>query len=279
MDIDFDAISKMLTGLAITYATKVALALITLIIGLWVIGIVVKIVKSLMEKNKIDANVQPFLVSLLSVSLRIILLISVASILGIETTSFVAVVGAAGLAVGLALQGSLSNFAGSVLILVFKPFKAGDIIQAQGYTGLVKEIQTFHTALLTLDNRVIIIPNGPLAGGALVNYSAEPQRRIDLAYRVHPTSDVHKVRKILLEVASKDTRLLKNPAPEVVVSQLFDNGMEFTLFIWVTSTEFVASSPAIIANTHEQVKLAFIKEGIDAPPQGREVLITERKVI
>lgn len=269
---NFDEILPLINNLVVTYATKIALALATLIIGLWVIGLISKAIGRSMEKSKIDGSIKSFLVSLVSVSLRILLLISVASILGIETTSFIALVGSVGLAVGLALQGSLGNFAGSVLILVFKPFKVGDIIQAQGQTGAVKEIQTFNTVLLSPDNKLIILPNGALAGGSIINLSAEETRRLDFVFRVNSSVDIAQIRSVLLEVAQKEPLSLKTPAAGVVVSGFFDNGIEITLNIWVKSSDFVASYWGILFNLNENVANALRNEGIGAPQQVRHII-------
>jgi small conductance mechanosensitive channel len=273
---NIEQIIQLITSLGVNYATKIALALLTLVIGLWVIGMIGSLVSKAMSRKNMDASITPFLVSLLTVSLRIVLLISVASILGIETTSFVAIVGSAGLAVGLALQGSLGNFAGSVLILVFKPFKVGDIIQAQGHTGTVKEIQTFNTVLLTPDNRVIILPNGPLAGGSIVNLSGEAVRRLDFVFRVEPGTDIVKARTILLSIAQSEKLYLKDPAAGVVVSGLFDNGIELTLNTWVKSKDFVDSYWGLLFDLNEKVVQAFRKEGITAPAQVRHVLMQQK---
>lgn len=264
-----EEIIPLISNLAVTYASKLALALVTLIIGFWVIGLITRILSKSMEKRKIDDSIKPFLVSLVSVSLKVVLLISIASILGIETTSFVALIGSAGLAVGLALQGSLTNFAGSVLILIFKPFRVGDIIQAQGQIGTVKEIQTFNTILVTPDNKVIILPNGGLAGGSIVNLSGEETRRLDFVFRVDPATDVNKVRQLLLAAASKEALSLKTPAVGVVVSGFFDNGFEVTLNVWVKSRDFVDSYWGILFNLNENVLNAFRAEGINAPRQVR----------
>ena len=273
---NLNEILPLINSLVVNYATKIALALVTLIVGLWVIGLIAKMLTKSMESRKIDSSIKPFLISLVSVSLRIVLLISVASILGIETTSFVAIVGSVGLAVGLALQGSLANFAGSVLILVFKPFKVGDIIQAQGQIGMVKEIQTFNTTLLSPDNKLIILPNGALAGGSIVNLSAEETRRLDFVFRLDSAVDIDRVRRILLEIAQKEPFALKTPASGVVVSGFFDNGIEMTLNIWVKSTDFVASYWGILFNLNEAVAHAFRKEGINAPQQVRQVVVNQK---
>jgi len=172
----------------------------------------------------------------------------------------------------LALQGSLGNFAGSVLILVFKPFKVGDIIQAQGQTGAVKEIQTFNTVLLSPDNKLIILPNGALAGGSIINLSAEETRRLDFVFRVNSSVDIAQIRSVLLEVAQREPLSLKTPAAGVVVSGFFDNGIEITLNIWVKSSDFVASYWGILFNLNENVANALRNEGIGAPQQVRHII-------
>ncbi len=179
---DFEISKGQILSLATLYGGKIVLALVAFIIGRIVIGRVSKLVGNVLEKRKVDKDVQPFLNSLLLVVLNVMLLLSIAGIIGIETSSFVAVLGAAGLAIGLALQGSLTNFAGGVLILIFKPYRAGDLITAQGFTGTVKSVQIFHTVLVTPDNKTIIIPNGALSTSAITNISAKGSIRVDMDY-------------------------------------------------------------------------------------------------
>lgn len=244
-----------------TYGPNLLLAIVTLIVGLWVIRIVTKIVSNVLEKSKVDISLQKFMASMVSVLLKVLLFISVIDMLGIKTTSFVAIIGAAGLAVGLALQGSLANFAGGVLILLFKPFKVGDFIEAQGYAGSVKAIQIFNTVLKTGDNKNVIIPNGSLSGGSIINYSAEETRRVDMVFGIGYNDDIKKTKKVLLQLIKADDRILEDPAPLVVVSELADSSVNFTVRAWCKSADYWG----IYFDMHENVKLEFDRQGISIP--------------
>lgn len=215
--------------LGIEYGPKVVLALITLIVGLWVIGGVTNVTRKVMDHRKMDATLTPFLVSLLNWGLRALLFISVASMIGIETTSFVAVLGAAGLAVGLALQGSLANFAGGALILMFRPYKVGDLIEAQGHLGVVQEIQIFTTIILTPQNRRVIVPNGPLSNGSIINYSAEGWVRVDLLVGIAYEADIDEAKKVLLDAMEAHELVLAEPAPFVGVNDLGDSSVNLAV--------------------------------------------------
>jgi small conductance mechanosensitive channel len=188
---------------------------------------------------------------------------------GIETTSFIAMLGSAGLAVGLALQGSMSNFAGGVLLLVLKPFKVGDLIEAQGFVGSVKEIGVLNTILKTADNRTIILPNSPLAGSAIVNYSTESTRRIDLVFRIDYADSIRRARETIHRLIDKEDRILSKPAPVVVVSELGDSAVNLTLRIWCKSEDF----GALQFDIREGVKDAFDREKITVPVPQRQVRI------
>ena len=168
--------------MVIEYLPKLALALLTLVAGLWLIRLLVKFVGKVMESRKVDESLRPFLKSVISIVLKVLLLISVMGMIGIEMTSFIALIGAVGLSIGMALSGSLQHFAGGVLLLIYKPFKKGDFIEAQGHKGTVKELQIFNTVLNTIDNKVVFIPNGPLSTGTVVNYTTEDKRRIDMVF-------------------------------------------------------------------------------------------------
>lgn len=253
-------IIQTLWTLCLTYAPKLVLALLTLIIGLWVINKVVSVTLSKME-NSVDPTLHKFIGSLVSVGLKGLLLISVASMVGIATTSFIAVLGAAGLAVGLALQGSLSNFAGGVLILIFKPFKVGDFIEGGGHMGTVKEIQIFNTILSTTDNRRVIIPNGVLSNNSLVNFNIEPTRRVDFVFGIGYDDDIKKTKEVLTRIAENDSRVLKDPAPTIVLSELADSSVNFTVRLWVNTADYWD----VYFDTHESVKMAFDAEGISIP--------------
>lgn len=251
--------------LALTYGPKLILAIVTLIVGLWVI----KRVVAGLEKHAAakDPTLGQFVGSLTSVLLKAVLLIAVASMVGIETTSFVAILGAAGLAVGLALQGSLSNFAGGVLILLFKPFKVGDLIEAQGFIGVVKEIQIFNTILTTGDNRVVIIPNGNLSNSSMVNINQQSTRRVDFVFGIGYDDDIDKAKSILEEIASQDARVLKDPAHMIVLSELADSSVNFTVRLWVNTADYWG----VYFDTHEAVKKAFDKNSISIPYPQQDV--------
>lgn len=250
----------------INYGPKVLLALFTLIIGLWII-------KKLVNKTsvhfsaKADPSLASFMSSLVSVLLKLMLFIAVASMVGIQTTSFIAVLGAAGLAVGLALQGSLANFAGGVLILLFKPFKVGDVIEAQGHLGVVKQIQIFNTILTTGDNRIVIIPNGPLSNGSLVNINQEPTRRIDFSFGIGYGDDIDKAKSVLEGLVSAESRILKDPAHLIVVEALADSSVNIKVRVWVNTADYWG---VFFAMT-ETVKKTFDKEGISIPFPQRDV--------
>lgn len=264
---DFQVYGEKAIELTMMYAPKVLLALVVLFIGLRIIKIAERALNKGMEKANTDASLRKFLSSLLSVLLKVILIISVASMIGIATTSFVAILGAAGLAVGLALQGSLANFAGGVLILFFKPFKVGDFIETQGHLGVVHSIQIFNTILKTPDNKTIIIPNGQVSSGSITNFSAEDKRRVDMVFGIGYQDDIAKAKKILTSLIGEDKRILKEPEPLVVVSELGDSSVNFTVRVWANSGDYWG----IFFDMQEKVKLTFDKEGISIPFPQRDV--------
>ncbi len=195
---DFDL--TVLSDFIIQYAPTVVGAILTLIIGFWIVGRITKVADRAMEKQEFDPTLRPFLRSILSIGLKVLLLLSVVGMFGVETTSFIAILGALAFSIGLALQGSLSHFASGILILVLKPFKVGDFIVTQGYSGTVKEIQIFNTILTTLDNRIIIIPNGAIYSGPIENLTANPERKLDLTFGIGYTDDIDKARTVIKEV-------------------------------------------------------------------------------
>lgn len=258
---DYQAYVDKAVEMIMLYAPKVLLAVITLIIGFWIIKLVVKGMNKALDRSKVEESLSKFLGSLLSVILKILLLISVASMVGIETTSFVAIMGAAGLAVGLALQGSLANFAGGVLILLFKPFKIGDFIDAQGFLGKVDAIHIFNTILKTPDNKTIIIPNGALSGGNITNFSTESTRRVDMTFGIGYGDDIKKAKEVLNSMVQADERVLKDPEPMVVVSELGDSSVNFAVRTWVNAADYWG----LFFDMQEKVKLEFDKQGISIP--------------
>jgi small conductance mechanosensitive channel len=250
-----------LKELVIEFTPKILVALAILIIGLFVIGIVVKTTRKIMKSRGIDETLQKFLGDLISWLLKILLLITVISKLGIETTSFAAIIAAAGLAVGLALQGSLANFAGGVLIMVFKPFKLGDLVEAQGEIGVVKEIEIFTTKLIGLSNKEIIIPNGTLSNGNIINYSTQGTRRVDLTIGVSYDADIKQTKEVLLKVLTSNPKVLQDPAPAVTVSELADSSVNFAVRPW-SKTEHYWD---VYFEVTENVKEALDKANIDIP--------------
>lgn len=262
-----DRYGDIAVELSMSYGPKLLLALVTLIVGLWLIRLVHKGVDKGMDRAGVEPTLQRFLLSLTSVLLKGVLFVSVITMIGVETTSIIAMLGAAGLAVGLALQGSLANFAGGVLILFFKPFKAGDVIEAQGHLGRVREIQIFNTLLTTLDNQLVVIPNGLLSNDCIKNVFSEPTRRVDMTFGVSYEDDVAHVRRVLEEVVAADARVLKDPGHEIFMSAHADSSINFLVRVWVDSDNYWP----VYFGTIEAVKLAFDREKISIPFPQRDV--------
>ncbi len=256
-----------IVALAVQYGSKLLLALAILLIGWWFISHLLKLMDKAMDRQKVEVTLQRFLLSFCNIALKIVLLIIVASMIGVETASLIAMLGAAGLAVGLALQGSLSNFAGGVLILFFKPFKAGDVIEAQGYVGHVEEIQIFNTIIRTLDNQRVYIPNGLLSNGCVKNIFAEPTRRVDMTFGISYGDDILKAKKVLQDVVDANEMILKDPAADIFVSEHADSSINFVVRPWCQSDNYWP----VYFGTMEAVKLAFDKEGITIPFPQRDV--------
>jgi len=253
--------------LGLEYAPKLALAIITLIVGLWVIGAVSRLFVASMEKSKVDTTLIPFINNLLSWILKLLLFISVASMLGIATTSFIAVLGAAGLAVGLALQGSLSNFAGGVLIMIFKPYKVGDLIESQGHLGVVKEVQIFNTIVTSPQNKQIIIPNGIASNGSITNYTAEGELRVDLSVGIAYDEDISKAKNILLDVLNNHQKVLSSPAPFVGVLELADSSVNLAVRPFCKAENYWD----VFFDINEQMKVALDNNNINIPFPQRDV--------
>ncbi|MDE5420244.1 mechanosensitive ion channel [Labilibaculum sp. DW002] len=267
---DFDAIigkSDQLVNMAMEYAPKLLLAIVTLLVGLWIIKIICKGIGRLMESRNVDATLRPFFMSMLTILLKVMLFITVVGMVGVEMTSFIAILAAAGLAVGMALSGTLQNFAGGVMILIFKPFKVGDVLEAQGYLGVVQEIQLFNTILLSLDNKTIIIPNGGLSTGSMVNYSTQPTRRVDMTFGIGYTDDIDKAKGILDGLLANHESVLKDPAHFIAVSELADSSVNFTVRAWVNAADYWT----VFFFMQETVKKEFDKNNIGIPFPQRDV--------
>jgi len=253
----------------IDFGPKVLGAIALWLIGTWLIRKLLKQAKRIMVKRDYDISLNKFLSDLLSWVLKILLVITILGILGIETTSFAAIVASAGLAIGLALQGSLSNFAGGFLIMIFKPFKIGDLIEAQGEVGVVKEIDIFTTKLTSAENREIIVPNGTLSNGNITNYTSNGKLRANITVGIGYDEDIKKVKEILLKVLVDNPKVLKDPAPAVFVSELAESSVNFVVRPWATSDDYWE----VYFNTIETIKLTLDKENIEIPyPHSVEVI-------
>ncbi|MBT8297616.1 MAG: mechanosensitive ion channel [Maribacter sp.] len=247
--------------LAKEFGPKLLTAILIYIVGSWVIKRIVRATRKMMAKSKYDESLQRFLLNLISWMLRIFLILLVISQLGVDVTTFAAVIAAAGLAVGLALQGSLSNFAGGVLIMIFKPYRIGDLIDAQGELGVVKEIEIFTTKLITPGNKLAIIPNGAMANGNIVNYTAEGVIRVDTMIGVGYSEDIKKTKEVLMEVLTSNTLVLQDPAPSVNVSELADSSVNFAVRPFCKPEHYWD----VYFGTLENCKLALDKAGIEIP--------------
>ncbi|MCU1725947.1 mechanosensitive ion channel family protein [Pseudomonas sp. 7P_10.2_Bac1] len=252
------------------YGSRVLLALVTLAIGWWLINRLTAKLAQLLALRKADLALQGFISSLVNIVLKVLLVVSVASMIGIQTTSFVAAIGAAGLAIGLALQGSLANFAGGVLILLFRPFKIGDWIEAQSVSGTVDSIQIFHTVLRTGDNKTVIVPNGNLSNGIITNYNRQPTRKVVFDVGVDYEADLQKVREVLLALAD-DPRVLKDPAPAVVVTALGDSAITMSLRVWVNTPDYW--DVLFMFNEHARDRLKA--QGVDIPFPQRVIRVVQ----
>jgi small conductance mechanosensitive channel len=253
--------------LFMSYLPLVVLAVVTYLIGLSLIKWVINMLSAQCKKMDMEPSLQGFIASVGTVSLKVLLIISVVGILGVETTSFIAILGAAGLAIGLAFQNSLGNFAGSFLILAFKPFKTGDLVELDGRLGVVKEIQMFCTIITTPDNKTVILPNGPVANGTIVNLSHESIKRIDLTFGIGYSDNIEEAKKALQRVIDADSRVLKEPGSTVAVSSLGDSSVNFVFRVWVKTEEYWDVYFAMM----EQVKLELDRKEISIPFPQRDV--------
>ncbi|MEE4257444.1 MAG: mechanosensitive ion channel domain-containing protein [Bacteroidales bacterium] len=254
------------------YGPRVLGALVVLILGLWLISWITKLTKKGFRKGKVDESLIPFLASLVNWTLKALLFISVASMIGIATTSFIAVIGAAGLAIGLALQGTLGNFAGGVIILLFKPYKVGDLIEAQGFLGVVEEIQIFVTKMRSPQNELIIIPNGAISNGSLQNYTETPHRRVDCTIGISYDSDIKKAREVLMGVLTSHPKVLKDPEPVVMVSNLGDSSVDLAVRPHVDPADYWD----VYFYIYEEGKIALDKAGITIPFPQRDVHLFQK---
>jgi small conductance mechanosensitive channel len=253
--------ADQIVNMAVEYAPKLLLAIVSLIVGLWIISMIMKGIRKALEARSVDPSLAPFLITLFSIIFKVVLFISVAGMVGIEMTSFVAILGAAGLAVGLALQGTLQNFASGVMILLFKPFKVGDFIDGAGHMGSVKEIQIFNTILNTPDNKRIIIPNSQLANGSMTNFSAESTRRVDWTFGIGYGDDYDLAKSTLEKYISEDERIHKDPAPFIALSALADSSVNIVVRVWVDPSDYWG----VFFEMNEKVYKGFAAAGLNIP--------------
>lgn len=256
-----ETIFTKITEISLVYGPKLIAAIVVWVVGGWIIKAILKGLDRSMEKSDTDPSLKPFVLSLSGTLLKVMLVISVLGMLGVEMTSFIAILGAAGLAVGLALSGTLQNFAGGVMILIFKPFKVGDVIEAQGYTGSVSEIQVFNTILKTPDNKTIIIPNGGLSTSSLTNYSTELKRRVDWSIGVGYGDDLDKAKRVIKNLCDSDSRILKDPEVFIAVSELADSSVNFAVRAWVNAADYWG----VYFEINEKVYKTFAEEGLNIP--------------
>ena len=258
---DSAELSKFLEIYVIPWAINIGLALLIFIVGRVVVKIINKVLQNLLSRAKIDTMLVDFIAAIANAVLLLFVIIAAVDQLGVDTTSLIALIGAAGLAVGLALQGSLQNFASGIMLIVFRPFKPGDFVEAGGTTGSVEQVSIFHTVLKTPDNREVIVPNGPIYSGTITNYSAKEERRVDMVFGIGYGDDIKKAKEIFWELLKADERILENPAPTVAVSELADSSVNFVVRPWVKTADYWA----VKFDFTENIKLAFDAKGVSIP--------------
>ena len=273
MEIDYEQSLTWLQEHGTEYGIKLLAAIAILIIGKLVARAVASGVRRVMEKREVDPTITRFVSSLVYIGMMAFVILAALGQLGIQTTSFIAVLGAAGLAIGLALQGSLSNFAAGFMLVAFRPFKVGDFIEGAGIAGSVEEIQIFSTKLRTPDNKIIIVPNGKIFDDSITNYSAEATRRVDLVAGVSYEADLAHVKSVLEEIVAAEDRVLKDPAHTIAVSELADNSVNLVVRVWVNTADYWGVHFALT----EEIKNRFDAEGIGIPYPQRDVHVYEHK--
>lgn len=256
-----ELIVNQITTIVINYGPKLIAAIAVFIIGGWIIKAIASGASKAFEKSKTDEALRPFLLGIIRMLLKVMLVVSVLGMIGIEMTSFIAILGAAGLAVGMALSGTLQNFAGGVMILLFKPFTVGNFIDAQGFQGTVKEIQIFNTILKTPDNKTIIIPNGGLSTSSMTNFSTEPKRRVDWTIGVGYGDDLDQAKTVIQKLCDDDERILKDPEVFIAVSELADSSVNFTVRAWVEAADYWG----VYFLMNENIYKTFNEVGLNIP--------------
>lgn len=260
-NVNLEKVIQQIITFSVDAGKSILLAAVIFIAGRFLISVINRLVAQMMERKKIDATIQSFLRSFINILLTILLLISVVSALGVNTTSFAALLASAGVAIGMALSGNLQNLAGGLIILLFKPYKVGDYIDAQGVSGTVKEIQIFHTVLTTPDNKIIYVPNGSLSSGSVTNYSLSALRRVDWTIGVEYGTEIEKVRQTALDLIKKDSRILTDPAPFIALSALADSSVNITIRVWTKNEDYWG----VFFDMNQNIYEVFNKEGIAFP--------------
>ncbi|MBQ5895628.1 MAG: mechanosensitive ion channel [Bacteroidaceae bacterium] len=267
-----EGIKQAVTAFALSFAVKLIKVLLIWFVGRWVLKRVVKLLKRIMEKHVENVSVRSFVVSIIDVVVMIMLILMIIGVLGIDTSSFIAIFASAGVAIGMALSGTLQNFAGGVMILLFRPFKVGDFIEAQGVAGTVKEIQIFNTIVHTGDNKVILLPNGPVSTGIINNYSRAPLRRVDFTFSISYGDDFNKAKEVLLALVAEDERVLTEPAaPFVELGALAASSIDLTVRLWCKQEDYWG----IKFDLNRKVYETFPKHGLNFPYQTFTVNVTK----
>lgn len=259
--LSLDVLITKLTDLSVSLGSKLLIAIIVFFIGRWLIRKLIRIVVKIMEKKQVEASLFSFTKSLLNITLNFLFVIIIIGILGIETSSFIALFASAGVAIGMALSGTLQNFAGGVMILLFKPFKVGDFIEAQGQSGTVREIQIFNTIMATADNKIIIIPNGGLSTGIMKNYSKEENRRVDWEFGIAYGDSYEKAREVIASLLDSDPRVMKDPAYFIALTSLGQSSVNIVVRAWVKAPDFWG----VYFDMNEKVYKTFARENINIP--------------
>ena len=261
MEFSEESIRNIFENYVLVYGLNLVFAVVIFVVGKWVANMVTRVVEKLLVKGKVDQVLVDFIGGMVKSILVLFVIIASLGELGVDTTSLVALIGAAGLAIGLSLQSSLQNFASGVMLIMFRPFTSGDFVEAAGVAGVVEKISIFNTVIKTGDNKEMIVPNGAIYGGVIINYSAKETRRIDMVFGIGYDDDIKKAKDIMLEIMGKDERILPEPAPLVAVSELADSSVNFVVRPWVKSADYWG----VLFDLNEKIKLAFDEASISIP--------------
>lgn len=262
-----ETVINFIREFAVAYGMKIIGAIAIVVIGFWLTNVITKITSKILKKKSFDPTLSKFITSITKILLQIVVVLAALNTLNFQTTSLIAIIGAAGLAVGFALQGSLSNFASGVMLIVFRPIKVHDLITAAGETGVVEEIGVFTSTIVTLDNKTIIVPNSKLTGDNIINFTTKGTLRVDLVFGIGYGDDIDKARKAIKEVLDNDSRILKDPAPDIFVSELADSSVNFTVRPWAKTSDYWD----VYFDTTEAVKKKFDEQNISIPFPQRDI--------